>query len=222
MVIVFFVEALFHECEYWSVFGNCTFIEAMSKRIMFVGPISCGKSVRREQLENLLSVRGYETSDLIKQTRKLRKFITKGNLVPDEDVCNVVIPQVLADDNCIISGFPRTALQARNLWLNLSEKGLNKGLVVVNLIRSKNECEALSSRRGRGDDAHFEKRWADYEKNHPKVEAFMKARLGSRWIDFRMTDSIEGDSSSLAETIKRRSGVLPRKKLSHVRYAIGA
>lgn len=178
---------------------------------MFVGPISCGKSVRREQLEKLLSVRGYETSDLIKKTRRLRKFITKGQLVPDEDVCGVVIPHVLADDNCIISGFPRTDFQARNLWLNLSEQGINRGLVIVNLIRSKDECEALSSHRGRGDDTHFQKRWEDYEKNHPKVQAFMQARLGSRWIDFRMTDSIEGDGSSLAEKINRSYGIFPRR-----------
>ena len=183
----------------------------MAIKILIAGPPSCGKTVRRELLEKALGIPGFETSKILALDRRNSKIIKSGGLVDDKRVLDS-LGFVFGEDEFILSGFPRTLAQAQGLWGEFSSEK-KRGMIILNLLRDRDGCQELSRKRDRPDDADFDLRWGLYVENQSPVKNFLSPRIGGRWIDFHMTDSIDDDGQQLLHVVRKRSGHVPRRSL---------
>ncbi|MDR3326782.1 MAG: adenylate kinase [Prevotellaceae bacterium] len=90
--------------------------------------------------------------------KKIYKFISKGELVPDEMIINILIEEIELHNNAsgiILDGFPRTIKQAEELDEILGRRGEKINLMVDIVADEKTLVERLLARgikSGRSDD----------------------------------------------------------------------
>lgn len=77
---------------------------------------------------------------------KAKSLIDQGKFVPDEVVIGVMLAAIKKVDNCVLDGFPRTVVQARELDLAL-EKIDSKIDIVINLVVNEYEVVARLEKR---------------------------------------------------------------------------
>lgn len=94
--------------------------------VVLIGPPGCGKGTQSRMLQQLLSVPGYSTGDILRSVaasrtelgNEVRDVLDSGGLVNDELV-NRVVAERLASPECaagaILDGYPRTVGQAQYL-----------------------------------------------------------------------------------------------------------
>lgn len=109
--------------------------------LILLGPPGSGKGTQSHLLHARLKVPSISTGDIFRAAcrkktplgRKAERFISNGQLVPDEIVIGI-IKQRLAQPDCnsgyILDGFPRTIAQAEALTRILGEKGKKLDAVV--------------------------------------------------------------------------------------------
>lgn len=96
------------------------------KRIILFGAPGSGKGTQAEKIEREFSYKKISTGDLIRTEvvkksiigEKIEEFNTKGLLVPDEIIIEMVNRRVSSDDirkGYILDGFPRTLDQVKGL-----------------------------------------------------------------------------------------------------------
>ena len=116
--------------------------------IVLFGPPGSGKGTQAEKLIKKYGLIHLSTGDILREAiskktplgLKAKEYLDKGELVPDEDVVNMVIKKldVEKDPNgFIFDGFPRTLDQAKALEEKLSEQ--NKGIDKAVFIEVPNE-----------------------------------------------------------------------------------
>ena len=138
------------------------------------------------------------------------KYISKGNLVPDEITVPMVEDRLTWDDaknGAILDGFPRTIEQAEKLDEILSKSGKNVELV-VNLVTPKDEIidRMLTRRVCTNQDC---KATYNIKLNPPKVEGICD-KCGSPLK--------QRDDDSDPEAIKRRLEIYEEKTSPLVNY----
>lgn len=115
--------------------------EAQCPVIILLGPPGSGKGTQAVDLSGQLRLPHISTGDLFRYNikndtslgRKAKEYSSKGQLVPDELVLNMVADRVAQEDcksGYILDGFPRTLPQAEGYEKLL---GSRAKLVVVNL-----------------------------------------------------------------------------------------
>lgn len=186
-------------------------------KICVVGGPSSGKTERGKRVAQFLGYQYQEMSGILKEQNdpEVDRAMSECLLVPDEKS----IPAFLSVINQegfrekFSSGFPRNTAQARCLWLHLSAKCASGSLVVFDIVRTKKDCQRLSNLRKRSDDALFETRWAQYEHEHKALVAFLKSKLGSRFIEVYPTEDISADVVSMKEAFYRVTATsVPRRR----------
>lgn len=126
------------------------------KRIILFGAPGSGKGTQAEKIERDFSYRKISTGDLIRaevQNRsvigeKIKEFITKGLLVPDEIIIEMVNSRISSDDikkGYILDGFPRTLDQVKGLSTVPADEEIAVFLrvdedIIVNRILSRLSC----------------------------------------------------------------------------------
>jgi adenylate kinase len=127
-------------------------------RIIILGPPGAGKGTQAKLLSSHYGIPHISTGDIIREEIKrntalgvkIRGYVERGELVPDEDVIEIVKEKILLG-NCsggfVLDGFPRTIIQAKALDHILSDMGLRID-AVINLVVSEEEIvRRISGRR---------------------------------------------------------------------------
>ena len=117
--------------------------------LIMLGAQGTGKGTVAGILQDKMDIPQISTGDIFRKNIKeqtplgieANKYISKGNLVPDEITVPMVADRLNMDDTkngVILDGFPRTIEQAKKLDEILAEKGLKVDLV-VNLTTPREE-----------------------------------------------------------------------------------
>src|SRR5256714_1794385 len=111
--------------------------------LILLGPPGAGKGTQAERLVDDFDLPYYATGDILRAAvkdeselgKKAKEYMDKGDLVPDELICNVIMERVDRDeaaDGFLLDGFPRTRGQADILKEALDKR--NRRLTAALLI----------------------------------------------------------------------------------------
>jgi adenylate kinase len=126
--------------------------------LILMGPPGAGKGTQAERLVDDFGLPYYATGDILRAAvreltavgREAKEYMDRGDLVPDELICRVVMERLDSDeaaDGFLLDGFPRTVPQAETLEEALDGRG--KELTSAMLIDAPDEevIRRLSGRR---------------------------------------------------------------------------
>lgn len=111
-------------------------------RIVLLGPPGAGKGTQAKVLSNKFDISHISTGDIFREVRasgselgkKLADYMTKGLLVPDELVNEIVTQYLTRNDvkekGFILDGYPRTKKQAQVFDMKLDELGIKLDMVI--------------------------------------------------------------------------------------------
>jgi adenylate kinase len=92
-------------------------------RLLLIGPPGCGKGTQGARIAERYAVEHIAAGDILRAEvaaatelgRQIARYISTGELVPDDVILDVVVPKVLAAataDGYVLDGFPRSIRQA--------------------------------------------------------------------------------------------------------------
>lgn len=112
-------------------------------KIVILGPPGAGKGTQAKSICNKFSIPHISTGDIFRKHISMetslgieaKKYIEKGQLVPDDITINIVIDRLKKDDcttGFLLDGFPRTVYQAKALddFLFKSKTQLDTALLI--------------------------------------------------------------------------------------------
>ena len=180
--------------------------------IIMLGAPGTGKGTVASILSQELEIPQVSTGDIFRKNIKEKtelgiiadKYISKGNLVPDEITIDIVKNRLNDDDvknGIILDGFPRTVAQAEAVDKILEEKG-KKVDIVLNLETPEDEIiERIVNRRVCSNQDC--KAVYNLILNPPKVEGICD-KCGSKLIQ-RQDDNVETVKLRFENYIKQTS-----------------
>jgi adenylate kinase len=126
--------------------------------LILLGPPGAGKGTQAERIVGDFDLPYYATGDILRAAvkedsdlgKKAKDYMDKGDLVPDELICAVIMERVDSDeaaDGFLLDGFPRTIGQAETLEQALAKR--DRSLTAALLIDADDELviKRLSGRR---------------------------------------------------------------------------
>ncbi|HEY1356840.1 MAG TPA: adenylate kinase [Thermoleophilaceae bacterium] len=126
--------------------------------LILMGPPGAGKGTQAERLVEDFDLPYYATGDILRAAvkeltevgREAKEYMDRGDLVPDELICRVIMERVdspEAADGFLLDGFPRTVPQAETLRDALDRR--DRELTAALLIDAPDEevIRRLSGRR---------------------------------------------------------------------------
>jgi adenylate kinase len=126
--------------------------------LILLGPPGAGKGTQAERLVDDFGLPYYATGDILRAAvkeeselgREAQEYMERGDLVPDELICRVIMERVDSDearDGFLLDGFPRNPEQARILDQGLESR--DRDLTAVLLLDAPDEevIRRLSGRR---------------------------------------------------------------------------
>lgn len=126
--------------------------------IIMLGAPGTGKGTVAGMLQDKLGIKQVSTGDIFRKNIKegtelgilADKYISKGNLVPDDITIKVIVDRLNQDDvknGVILDGFPRTVKQAEELDKILAEKGMFVDRVINLTTPDEEIIERIVNRR---------------------------------------------------------------------------
>lgn len=127
-------------------------------RLILLGPPGSGKGTQSNLLHGKFSIPKISTGDILRASveggtelgKQAKKFMDKGELVPDEVVISLIKQRIVEPDceaGYILDGFPRTIVQAEKLEETLAAMGQNISSVVDLEVDREELLVRLSGRR---------------------------------------------------------------------------
>ena len=126
--------------------------------VILFGPPGAGKGTQAAAICEALSIPHISTGDIFRKHLKegtelgqlAKSYINKGQLVPDQVVCDIVASRLVEEDcasGSLLDGFPRTVPQAEmlNEWLQSNSRSV--GAVINIEVDPKVLVARLSGRR---------------------------------------------------------------------------
>jgi adenylate kinase len=126
--------------------------------LILIGPPGAGKGTQAERLVDDFDLPYYATGDILRSAvsegtelgREAKAYMDRGELVPDELVCRVIMEQIDSDeaqDGFLLDGFPRTVPQAEALGDALDRRGRSLTAVLLIMASDDEIIRRLSGRR---------------------------------------------------------------------------
>jgi adenylate kinase len=172
--------------------------------LILFGPPGSGKGTQSEKLIDRYGLKHLSTGDLLRseinrQTvlgMEARKFMDKGQLVPDEVVIGMISSAL--DNNpqakgFLFDGFPRTSAQARALDNLLEMKRTSIGIMLAMVVSEEELVKRLVKRgetSGRSDDNNEQVIRARIKEYHDKTAA-----VADYYKDFGKVVIVKGEGS---------------------------
>jgi adenylate kinase len=172
--------------------------------LILLGPPGAGKGTQAERLVGDFDLPYFATGDILRAAVKeeselgqeARSYMDKGDLVPDELICAVIMERVdsrEAQDGFLLDGFPRTKGQAKTLEEALESRGRSLSAALLIDVADEVVIKRLSGRRVCTKSGH--NYHVDF--NKPKNEGV---------CDLDGSKLVQRDDDK-PETIKHRLGV---------------
>ena len=155
--------------------------------IVLFGLAGSGKGTQGRALAEIFGWRWLSVGEVIRQTGEYKELTDNGQLIPDEDVIDLMNRQIRrAEDEgfeVILDGYPRSATQAKYIVENMA--GDINGAIMLDVPRE--ELIERLELRGRSDDKEreaIERRFRAFEENIPLiVNMFEQAGIEVRHVD---------------------------------------
>ena len=127
-------------------------------RLILLGPPGSGKGTQANLLQEKFSIPKISTGDILRAAveentelgKQAKKFMDKGELVPDEVVIGLIKKRIVEPDcevGYILDGFPRTIVQAEKLGETLAAMGKDIDSVVDLEVDTDELLVRLTGRR---------------------------------------------------------------------------
>jgi adenylate kinase len=126
--------------------------------LILLGPPGAGKGTQAERLVDDFDLPYYATGDILRAAvkdgtelgKEAKGYMDKGDLVPDELICRVVMERIDSDeaaDGFLLDGFPRTRGQADVLDNALDKRGRELTAALLIEVDDDEVIRRLSGRR---------------------------------------------------------------------------
>jgi adenylate kinase len=153
--------------------------------LILFGPPGCGKGTQAQMLVEKYGLKHLSTGDMLREEikqsthlgREAKKFIDKGELVPDKVVIDMISSII---DNCggargfLFDGFPRTCAQAEALDSMLHDKSIPVIAMLALEVSEEELVKRLLNRgqtSGRSDDMNVDVIKARITEYHKKTSS---------------------------------------------------
>ena len=124
----------------------------------YVGAPGAGKGTQAKQIAAKYEIPHISTGDIFRANikegtelgKKAKAFMDKGELVPDELTCDLVVDRISKPDAAkgyVLDGFPRTIPQAESLTKALAERGEKVDYAINVDVPDENIINRMSGRR---------------------------------------------------------------------------
>ncbi len=147
--------------------------------IILFGLAGSGKGTQGKALAEIFGWRTISVGQAIRDTGEYTAIIDRGNLIPDEDVINLMTKQIEKAEaegfDVILDGYPRTTAQAEWLVEHMADK--IDGAIILEV--PKEELYDRLSLRGRDDDKEKEsidRRFEIFEQNICSILPLLEAK----------------------------------------------
>ncbi|MDR3253622.1 MAG: adenylate kinase [Endomicrobium sp.] len=121
---------------------------------ILLGPPGAGKGTQAKKIVERFSIVHLSTGDMFREAKKsneaLSRFLSSGQLVPDEIVINMIKKRLEKDDvkkGFLFDGFPRTIKQAEELTIILKSENLKIDAVFLINIYFEEVIKRITGRR---------------------------------------------------------------------------
>ncbi|QQY79394.1 adenylate kinase [Keratinibaculum paraultunense] len=127
-------------------------------RLILLGPPGAGKGTQASAIVKKYNIPHISTGDIFRENikmgtelgKKVKEYMDKGLLVPDDIVVSIVKDRILKDDckdGFLLDGFPRTVNQGEALDKELSNMGLKLDKVINLNVEKEILIERITGRR---------------------------------------------------------------------------
>ena len=172
--------------------------------IVLFGLAGSGKGTQGRALAEIFGWRWLSVGEVIRQTKKYDDIISRGEMIPDEDVINMMNERIAEAESegfdVVLDGYPRDVVQAQWIVDNMPEK--ITGAIVLEV--PKEELLERLALRGRSDDikdGSIARRFAVYEQNISLIlQLFESVNIPVRSING--VGKVEDVTSRLVEVVK--------------------
>ncbi len=188
--------------------------------VIICGAPGCGKGTQSAMIVEKYKLKHLSTGDLLRHEIHNKTelgmladaYISKGNLVPDQMIIDVLVQAIDAEDNnnagIILDGFPRTLAQAEALEEMLNKRGRETTVLLDLQVENRELISRLLKRgetSGRSDDnlETIKKRLEVYQLKTAPVSEYYKS-IGKY-------SAIDG-MGTVEEIFERISAVLESKQ----------
>ena len=127
-------------------------------RTILLGPPGAGKGTQAVNIVDKYKIPHISTGDIFRENikkgtelgKKAQEYINRGELVPDDLVCDIATDRLLKDDcknGFLLDGFPRTVYQAEKLDEFLKAHGQKLDKVIDLEVEEEELMARLTGRR---------------------------------------------------------------------------
>ena len=127
-------------------------------RTILLGPPGAGKGTQAERMIEKYGIPHISTGDIFRENikngtelgKKAQDYMNKGELVPDDLVCEIAFDRLKKDDcknGFLLDGFPRTVYQAEKLDEFLAENGQKLDKVIDLEVSDEELMKRITGRR---------------------------------------------------------------------------
>ena len=127
-------------------------------KIVMLGAPGAGKGTQAKMISEKYGVPHISTGDIFRANikngtelgKKAKEYMDKGQLVPDELTCDLVVDRIAQDDaknGYVLDGFPRTIPQAEALTNALNARGEKLDYAIDIEVPDENIVNRMSGRR---------------------------------------------------------------------------